>query len=158
METLASSSWLAASRGGRRGGNGRLQKQWQKQSTPSISSSSSLLSLPLLFLFAWHSFTSYLLFLLLLASSSSSLRLPLRHVSESIPDSFASSDGSLILERGRRHVSDTFDVLDVEDPSLLHSSSSSPSSAGIFSLRGKPGLGYYVAMSLGRYGTMVHNR
>jgi len=53
-----------------------------------------------------------------------------------------------ILDRGRREV-DTFDVLDVEDPSSSLLPSFSSSSSGIFSLRGKPGLGYYVAMSFG---------
>ena len=103
---------------------------------------------------SFHSLISSLLVLLFFASSSSSIRLPLRHVTESIQRMTSSSSSiPLILDRGRRQAGDTFDVLDVENPSSLlspdSSSSSSSSSPGIFALRGKPGLGYYVGMSFG---------
>ena len=102
---------------------------------------------------SFHSLiSSLLLVLLFFASSSSSIRLPLRHVTESIQRMTSSSSSiPLILDRGRRQAGDTFDVLDVENPSSLLSpdSSSSSSSPGIFALRGKPGLGYYVGMSFG---------
>ena len=82
--------------------------------------------------------SSYLFLLLLFVSSSSSLRLPLHHVTELLDQ--GSSSYSSLLDRGRRQIDDTFNVLDVEDSSA---------SSGIFSLRGKPGLGYYVTMSFG---------
>ena len=85
-----------------------------------------------------------ILFLSFFVSSSWSLRIPLHHVTEEIDPRSSSSSPSPLLDRGRRHLQDTFNVLDVEDPSSLFSSSPS-----IYSLRGKPGLGYYVTMSFG---------